>query len=159
MTRYGETPCPIIPAAAAAGGSADDLALCIYALSSRDGFLLLERRLTSTEVADLCLCNPMTGDSTFLPAAAFKADTYVLVTGHDLSPSDDVAVRIIAVTMEHHDGVLTLRYQHYSSSTSPSGDGAWGAVKSSDEFKKGLRAYIHPSTQRGCLSRRDPLAH
>ncbi|KAL6654657.1 hypothetical protein ACP70R_008122 [Stipagrostis hirtigluma subsp. patula] len=50
-----------VPATATGGVN---LALYNKVLSSRDGFLLLAR----SSVDDLCLCNPMTGGCTFLPA-------------------------------------------------------------------------------------------
>ncbi|KAL6654652.1 hypothetical protein ACP70R_008117 [Stipagrostis hirtigluma subsp. patula] len=101
-------------------------------LSSRDGLLLLEGK----EGDDLCLCNPMTGARTFIAAAAFKPDAYVLVSGYDLSPSDDPAVRIVAAEAEHIDTDVTIRYQLFSpTSGAAAGTGAWGPVMRSPVFK------------------------
>ncbi|CAO1940428.1 unnamed protein product [Urochloa humidicola] len=93
-----------------------DLALYNEPLSSRDGLLLLKGR----EVEDLCLYNTMNGDHTFIPSAAFKSDTYVLVTGYDLSPSDDLGVRILAVEVDraNHCNTITLCHLQFSSHAS-----------------------------------------
>jgi hypothetical protein len=48
-------------------------------LSSRDGFLLLQ----NFDLSDLCLCNPVTGDCTFLPGVRFAAAGH-LRPGHQL---------------------------------------------------------------------------
>jgi hypothetical protein len=148
--------CDLIPAASAsAKGGADDNWPSI--LSSRDGFLLLARGLSRDEV-ELCLCNLMTGFYEFLPASKFwSADAYVLVSGYDLSPteSDDMAVgnriRIVAVRKDneyHHDRSMTLRYQHYLSSTP--GTGSWGPVKRSPEIEKLLTLNVSPGREVLC---------
>ncbi|CAO2150354.1 unnamed protein product [Urochloa humidicola] len=128
-----------------------DLALYNWLLSSRGGFVLLKS--ISTDVVDLCLCNPMTGTRTFLPDAALKADAYVLVTGNDLSPSepDDMAdgIRIIAVKREYKDSHTTLQYQYFFS-TSSNGTGSWGPVMRSREFKENFIVSIHPGREVVC---------
>ncbi|KAL6654655.1 hypothetical protein ACP70R_008120 [Stipagrostis hirtigluma subsp. patula] len=130
-TACRETVCSFVPATA---GGGVNLASYNKLLSSRDGLLLLR----GSAVDDLCLCNAMTGGCEFLPAAAFPAHMYALVTGHDLSPSDDdLATRILAV--EFKDTSVTA-YQVFSCT---SGAGAWGAVKSSTsaELKDALRVF------------------
>ncbi|KAF8703442.1 hypothetical protein HU200_032247 [Digitaria exilis] len=87
LQHASEPPLPSEHAAVAmprtAGGDVDDHLLALYntPVSCRDGLLLLE---CSSEVDGdrLCLYNAMTGDKTLLPAAAFKPDSYVLVTGY-----------------------------------------------------------------------------
>ncbi|CAN6363746.1 unnamed protein product [Urochloa humidicola] len=127
-----ERPCDLILATCTGG---IDLSLYNWPLSSRDGFLLLES--LSTGMVDLCLCNPMTGASMLLPAAAFQADAYVLLTGDDLSRSESVdnaavLVRIVAMKSEYHDGIMTLQHQHFCCTLS-SGNGSWGHT---EEIKK-----------------------
>ncbi|KAL6653706.1 hypothetical protein ACP70R_008630 [Stipagrostis hirtigluma subsp. patula] len=90
---------------------------------------------------DLCLCNPMAGNCAFLHDAAFRARAYVLVTGYDLPApdgDDDLAVRILAVESECIEDGMT--YQLFSFASGAGGAGAWGPVKRSPEFKKGLKA-------------------
>ncbi|CAN6226730.1 unnamed protein product [Urochloa humidicola] len=137
---------PFDPAFAFPTAGTADLALYNEPLSSRDGLLLLNGR----EVEDLCLYNTMTGDHTFIPTAAFKADTYVLVTGYDLSPSDDLGVRILAVEVEraNHCNTITLRHQQFSSHASAAA--AWGPVKRSPEFMKNLTTRMSPGEEVIC---------
>nr|CAB3502388.1 unnamed protein product [Digitaria exilis] len=103
-------------------------------LSSRDGFLLLRGG------TNLCLCNPLAGTCTILPAAAFdKYDdgrnkcTYVLVTGHDYDGGggSPAAVRVLAVRRGYDikHGVI---YQIFSSTS-----GEWGPVKRSAKLDDG----------------------
>ncbi|KAL6654271.1 hypothetical protein ACP70R_007736 [Stipagrostis hirtigluma subsp. patula] len=138
ITRFAPlyaTASSFIPAEAAAGV---DVALYDEPLSSRDGLLLLGG---SSSRDDLCLCNPMAGSCAFLPAAAFQAHAYVVVTGYDLPASDDdddLAVRILAVESEYIEDGMT--YQLFSFASGAGGAGAWGPVKRSPEFKKGLKA-------------------
>ncbi|CAL4991086.1 unnamed protein product [Urochloa decumbens] len=122
-----------------------DLALYDEPLSSRDGLLLLKGR----EVQDLCLYNTMTGDHTFISSAAFKADTYVIVTGYDLSPSDDLGVRVLAMKVEVADNrTFTLRHQQFFCSKSSAS--TWGPVKRSPEFMKNLYTSISRSNEVVC---------
>ncbi|CAL4991087.1 unnamed protein product [Urochloa decumbens] len=119
---------PFVPAFAmptAAGAGGEDLALYDMPLSCRDGLLLIKGR----EVDDLWLYNTMTGDRKFIPAAAFKPDSYVLVTGYDLPTSGDLGVRILAVKTEHKDGI---------------------PVKHSPEFMKNLATSIFPGNEVVC---------
>ncbi|KAL6654656.1 hypothetical protein ACP70R_008121 [Stipagrostis hirtigluma subsp. patula] len=133
-----DTICSFVPATADGGVN---LASYNELLSSRDGLLLLG----GSAVDDLCLCNPMTGGCTFLPAAAFRAHIYALFTGHD---DDDLATRILAV--EFRDtSVIAYQYQVFSCT---SGAGAWGAVKSSAsaELKDALSVFNFCGTDVVC---------
>jgi hypothetical protein len=114
-----------------------------HPFSSRDGLILLGGRRTTVD--GLCLCNPMTGACTSIPAAAFKATTYVLVTGYDLpltlSGFDDVT--ILAVRDGDIEGGMT--YQIFSTAA-----GAWGPVARSEKFQKGLAAHVDPGREVVC---------
>ncbi|CAO2142869.1 unnamed protein product [Urochloa humidicola] len=114
-----------------------DLSSYNIVLSSRDGLLLLE----GSGKGDLCLCNPLTGDCTFLPYTAFPPDKCVLVTGYDLDgPSNDhQGVRIVAMEGERstHD-FWKVKYQLSSPTTASAGKApaaTWGPVKRSQEYK------------------------
>ncbi|CAO2150384.1 unnamed protein product [Urochloa humidicola] len=143
-TRYRyEAAHDFIPAAAAAASDAGDIHQASSygeVLSSRDGFVLFIDKNRRAE--GLCLCNPMTGECTFLAAAAVKNCKYVLVTGgYDLSPRDDATVRILA--MAETGTVRTwkermITYQLFSFASSSDGAGAWGPVKSSWKLDKPL---------------------
>ncbi|CAN6184803.1 unnamed protein product [Urochloa humidicola] len=118
-----------IPAA-----SAGDVDLSLYdvVLSSRDGFLLLDGRDSRDY---LCLCNPLTGDFTFLPYPDFKEDTYVLVSGYDFDPpNNDPGVRILTMRMDAIRGrlggyVTTVTYQLSTPTTAVAGETViWEAV-------------------------------
>ncbi|CAN6226749.1 unnamed protein product [Urochloa humidicola] len=109
-------------------------------LSSRDGFVLLTDKNSRAE--GLCLCNPMTGECTFLSPATIEHCKYALVTSdYDLSPSgdirDDKAVRILAMaetsTVRTSDEPM-ITYQLFSIVSGSSGAGAWGAVKHSGKL-------------------------
>ncbi|KAL6654654.1 hypothetical protein ACP70R_008119 [Stipagrostis hirtigluma subsp. patula] len=130
VSRPGTVP----PFAQAAAGV--DMALYDETLSSRDGHLLLK----GSTVQDLCLYNPMTGGLDFVPAAAFRAHTYVLVTGYDLTPSDGdehaSMVHIFAARMDAMEGGYVMSYQIFSTSGGGATSG-WGPVsRSSDKLRK-----------------------
>ncbi|KAF8645023.1 hypothetical protein HU200_066227 [Digitaria exilis] len=107
-----------------------DLAQYDEPLSSRDGILLIRGGGTN-----LCLCNPLAGSCSFLPAATFGAQkttcTYVLVTGHATGESSVVWVLAFRRGVNVKNGVI---YRIFSSTS-----GEWGPVKRSAKFKKGLR--------------------
>lgn len=52
--------------------------------------------LTARSVNSLCLCNPVTGYLTIVPAVAGKHNEYLLLTGSNAS-DDNLAVQILAV--------------------------------------------------------------
>ncbi|OEL29678.1 hypothetical protein BAE44_0009303 [Dichanthelium oligosanthes] len=121
-----------------------DLASYDELLSSRDGLLLLSGRAAQ----DLCLCSLVTGDRKFLPAATFKADTYVLVTGYDLTLSDgggDHDLKALVLAVKEKDIKAGMTYQIFSTC-----DGAWGEVMRSPVFKKGLATRIYPGSEVIC---------
>ncbi|CAN6382075.1 unnamed protein product [Urochloa humidicola] len=130
-----------IPAGSAGG---IDLSLYNIMLSSLDGFLLLD----GTAKDDLCLCNPLTGNCTFLPYPAFVPDKFLLVTGYDLDgpAAKEQGVRIVAMEGEQSThGLLTVKYQISSPTMASAGKAApvtWGPVKRSLEFKKCLGRYM-----------------
>jgi F-box interacting protein len=129
----------------AAAGVADLAGTYDRPFSSRDGLILLGG--TGTTVDGLCLCNPMTGACAFIPAAAFKASTYVLVTGYDLSQSssgfDDLTTLILDVKDGEIEGGMT--YQIFTATV-----GAWGPVVRSEKFQKGLGAHVYPGREVVC---------
>ncbi|CAO1940424.1 unnamed protein product [Urochloa humidicola] len=114
-----------------------DLSSYNIVMSSRDGLLLLD----GSGKDDLCLCNPLTGDCTFLPYPSFVPDKCVLVTGYDLDgpANDNQGVRIVAMEGERSThGFWTVKYQLSSPTTASAGKAAattWGPVKRSQECK------------------------
>ncbi|CAN6343205.1 unnamed protein product [Urochloa humidicola] len=121
-----------------------DLSLYDIMLSSRDGLLLLD----GSDKDDLCLCNPLTGDCTFLPYPAFVPDKCVLATSYDLNgpAGDDQGVRIVAMEgQQSTEGFLTVNYQLSSPTRASAGKTAaaiWGPVKHSLECKKCHGGYL-----------------
>ncbi|CAL5057567.1 unnamed protein product [Urochloa decumbens] len=119
-------------------GDATDLAPFDELLSCRDGLVLLGGRRAAAQ--GLCLCSLMTGDRMFLPAAAFRACTYVLLTAYDLATSDDAGAGdklealILAVKEKNVEGGMT--YQTFCTR-----DGAWGHVTRSPRFGHVTRIY------------------
>jgi hypothetical protein len=99
-------------------------------LWSKDGFILLKAR----SVNSLCMCNPVTGYWTIVPAAAAKHNQYILLTGPSSGDDDNPAVRILAVHRRREFSTIfdfeadkeTLAYQLFS--TSGNRAGAWGPV-------------------------------
>jgi hypothetical protein len=146
-------------------------------LCSRDGFILLMARSgRHYRNRSLCLCNPITGDCTFLrPADTGRRSSYVLLTGYghgdDLSPSGsagtgyDLEARILAVqTRARYDNLEfvfkfkaaeALRYQVFAASGD--GDGKWGPVKRSvGEVEEGLFVWMRGRSTVVC---RDDVVH
>ncbi|CAN6363750.1 unnamed protein product [Urochloa humidicola] len=153
--RYGfEAAHHFIPAAAAASDAGDIPRALWYGevVSSRDGFVLLMDN--NRRVEGLCLCNPMTGECTFLAAAAVKNCRYILITGgYDLSPSgntrDDAAVRVLAMAVTgtvRNWKERMITYQLFSFTSGRGGAGAWGPVKRSGKLDKLLiKSYMDGS--------------
>jgi hypothetical protein len=150
MAAVSSTACSPAASSFAQGAATTDLASYDELLSSRDGLVL---GWTATQ--DLCLCSLMTGDRKFIPAGAFKACTYVLLTGYDLIASsdcsggdedDDLRALILAVKEKDIGGGMT--YQIFSTSNG----GAWGAVTvtRSHRFKKGPVTGIYPGSEVIC---------
>ncbi|KAF8715069.1 hypothetical protein HU200_027616 [Digitaria exilis] len=136
-----------------AGGDVDDHLLALYntPVSCRDGLLLLRKGSSDSEVYDpLCLYNAMTGDKTLLPAASFKPDSYVLVTGYDLSPSS--GARVVAVRSEYTaaDHTVAIRHQQLSLTSGATTVCDWGPVKRSPEFKSNLWTNVSPGNEVIC---------
>ncbi|CAO2046283.1 unnamed protein product [Urochloa humidicola] len=125
-------------------GDATDLAPHVELLSSRDGLVLLGGR-----EGGLCLCSLMTGDRKFIPAGAFRACTYVLLTAYDLAASDasaagdNMEALILAVKEKNVEGGMT--YQTFSTS-----DGAWGDVTRSPGFHDGHVTRIYTGSEVIC---------
>ncbi|CAL4968673.1 unnamed protein product [Urochloa decumbens] len=123
-------------------GDATDLAPYDELLSCRDGLVLLGGGRAAAQ--GLCLCSLMTGDRKFIPAAAFRACTYVLLTAYDLTASDargggggggeELEALILAVKEKDVGGGVT--YQTFSTR-----DGAWGEVTRSPRFGHVTRIY------------------
>ncbi|CAL4991066.1 unnamed protein product [Urochloa decumbens] len=120
-----------------------DMSLYDIVLSSRDGLVLLD----GSDKDDLCLCNPLTGDCTFLPYPAFVPYRCVLVTGYDLDgpANNNQGVRIVAMEGEQSNhGFWTVKYQIYSptmASASKAAAATWEPVKRSLECKEYLGGY------------------
>ncbi|CAO2150380.1 unnamed protein product [Urochloa humidicola] len=126
----------------------ENLALYDIPLSCRDGLLLLKSSIVAD---DLCLYNTMTGDHMFIPATVVNAPTYVLVTGYDLSPSDDLGVRILAVELEYDYDCKTFTFQHQQFTCFPTSDAmVWGPVKRSPELMKNLYTSISQGNEVVC---------
>ena len=138
----------LIPARSGSGGVYRGLYREL--LCSRDGFILLMARSgRHYRNRSLCLCNPITGDCTFLrPADTGRRSSYVLLTGYghgdDLSPSGsagtgyDLVARILAVqTRARYDNLEfvfkfkaaeALRYQVFAAPGDGDGSPAAEAV-------------------------------
>ncbi|CAN6278942.1 unnamed protein product [Urochloa humidicola] len=133
-------------------GDATDLAPYDELLSSRDGLVLLGGRAAAAAEQGLCLCSLMTGDRKFLPAAAFRACTYVLLTAYDLGggAGDNLEALILAVKEKDVAGGMT--YQTFSTCDG----GAWGdvitrSVPASEEGRRHAQVTrIYPGSEVVC---------
>lgn len=132
----------LIPAASAGGV---DLSSSRRILSSRDGLILLLVRRGSNH-DELCLCNPMSRDCTFLPLPSIMEKCeYTIITGYDLSQPGYYhgAVRILfkaeTQVLCTAEGRRRLTYQVFSCGGDSAG--IWGPVQRSEKVSKtkGLR--------------------
>ena len=163
----------LIPAWSGSGSGCGGVYRGLYRelLCSRDGFILLMARSGRRHYQNrsLCLCNPITGDCTFLrPADTGGRSSYVLLTGYGHGGGDDrLVARILAVqTRARYDNlefVFTfkaaeaLRYQVFAASGGDGDGNKWGPVKrSAGEVEDGLCVWMRGRSTVVC---RDDVVH